>query len=61
MFPTFVLPLMVETVLLPFEGRIIYDSLIMPYSVNFGGGAKKGFQEEYRELKRQSGIITSLE
>ncbi|MFA6809233.1 MAG: hypothetical protein WCR27_09610 [Eubacteriales bacterium] len=61
MFPAFILPLMVEAVLLPFEGKIIYDSLLMPYQVNFGSGAKKGFQQEYRELKNKSGIITSLE
>ncbi|MDF2989071.1 MAG: hypothetical protein K0R50_4581, partial [Eubacterium sp.] len=61
MFPSYILPLMVEAVLLPFEGRIIYDSLLIPYRVNFGGGAKKRFQEEYRELKDRSGIITSLE
>lgn len=60
MFPAFILPLMVEAVLLPFEDRIIYDSLLMPYRVNFGGGAKKGFQKEYRELKNRSRIITSL-
>lgn len=61
MFPSYILPLMVDAVLLPFEGRIIYDSLLMPYRVSFGGGAKKGFQDEYRELKERSGIITSLE
>lgn len=61
MFPAFILPLMVEAVLLPFEGIIIYDSLLVPYQVNFGSGAKKGFQDEYRELKNRLGIITSLE
>jgi len=61
MFPPFVLPLIVKAVLLPFEGRIIYDSLFMPYNISFGGGSKKGFQQEYRELKSKSGIITSLE
>jgi len=61
MFPSFVLPLMVEAVLLPFEGRIIYDSLLIPYQISFGGGAKKGFIEEYRELKNKSGIVTTLE
>lgn len=60
MFPSFVLPLMVEAVLLPFEGKIIYDSLIRSYPVHFGGGAKKGFQQDYRNLKASSGIITSL-
>lgn len=61
MFPTFILPLMVEAVLLPFEGIIIYDSLLTPYPVKFGSGAKKGFQDEYREFKGKSGIVTSLE
>ena len=61
MFPSFVLPLMIDAVLLPFEGRIIYDSLLIPYRINFGGGAKKGFNEEYRELKNKSGIVISLE
>lgn len=61
MFPAFILPLMVEAVLLPFEGRIIYDSLLVPYSVKFGSGAKKGFQEQHLNLKVKSGIVTSLE
>lgn len=60
MFPAYVLPLMIDAVLIPFEGKIIYDSLLMPYQVQFGSGAKKGFQEEYRELKKTSGIITNL-
>jgi len=61
MFPSFALPLMVQTVLIPFEGRIIYDSLIAPFNIKFGGGAKKGFQDEYRELKSTKGIILTLE
>jgi len=61
MFPAFALPLMLDMVLLPFEGKIIYDSLVMSYPISFGSGAKKGFQEEYRELKSTSGIITCLE
>ena len=60
MFPANFLPLLVETVLLPFEGKIIYDSLLMPHKINFGPGARKGFLEEYRNLKRQYGIISSL-
>lgn len=61
MFPAYILPLMVETVLLPFEGKIIYDSLMCPYQVSFGSGAKNGFKENYREIKSRSGIITSLD
>lgn len=60
MFPSFVLPLFVDAVLIPFEGKIIYDSLLIPYNVRFGGGAKRGFNEEYRETKEKNGIITTL-
>lgn len=60
MFPSFALPVIVNAVLLPFEGKIIYDSLLRSYPMRFGGGAKKNFQEDYREIKANSGIITSL-
>lgn len=60
MYPPFVLPIFVEAVLIPFEGKIIYDSFMIPYSIRFGGGAKSGFNEEYREIKNKHGIITSI-
>jgi len=41
MFPTIVWLLMMGVVLFPFEKRIIYDSLLIPYQVSFRGGAKK--------------------
>ncbi len=60
LFPPFVLPLFSKAVLLPFEGKIIHDSLLIAYNVTYGPGIKKGFKEEYRELKSKTGIITSL-
>ena len=60
LLPSFALPLIVDAVLIPFEGRIIHDSILRTSSVHFGGGIKKQFQQDYRELKAQSGIITSL-
>ncbi len=54
------LPIMVEAVLLPFEDQIIYDSIFAPYSVFFGGGTKRRFNEAYRQAKARYGIITSL-
>ncbi|CAA7602309.1 Hypothetical protein DEACI_2983 [Acididesulfobacillus acetoxydans] len=59
-FPAFVLPKYSKTVLLPFEGKIIYDSLLFTYSITYGSGIRKRFNEEYRELKNTTGIITSL-
>jgi hypothetical protein len=60
LFPSFALPRYARAVLLPFEGKIIYDSLVNTYNINFGGGIRKGFNEEYRELKNKTGVITSL-
>ncbi len=58
--PSYVLPSYVEAVLLPFEGKIIYDSLLRPYDVQLGSGIQKNINEQYKELKKQKGIITSL-
>lgn len=60
MFPTSMLPLYVDVVLVPFEGKIIYDSLMLPYSISFGSGMKRSFNEDYRNLKKTFGIITVL-
>lgn len=58
MFPY--LPILAEAVLLPFEGKLIYDSFLAPYNISFGGGIKSGFNESYRQAKSCEGIITSL-
>jgi hypothetical protein len=60
MFPEYILPTFVETVLIPFEGKIIYDGLTNGYNIRFGSGSKRGFNEEYRNLKTKYGIITSM-
>jgi len=39
--PSYALPQMAETILLPFKGQIIYDGLLSGYSVHFGGGISK--------------------
>lgn len=54
------LPVMVEAVLLPFKGRIIYDGLMKRFSISFGGGIRRGLDETYREAKAEQGIITCL-
>lgn len=54
------LPRLVTTVLLPFEGRIIYDGLVSGYNITFGGGIKRTLNEEYKQAKEAFGIITSL-
>jgi hypothetical protein len=53
-------PCYAKAVLLPFEGQIIYDSLIVPYNVYLGPGIRRDLQETYRDAKERGAIITSL-
>ncbi len=54
------LPVYAQTVLLPFEHHIIYDSLLNSYNVVFGLGYRQSMQEQYRNIQEREGIITSL-
>jgi hypothetical protein len=54
------LPLMVEAVLLPFEGQIAYDGLLNVFPIHFGGGIRAGLNDDYRNAKERERIITSL-
>jgi hypothetical protein len=54
------LPIYVKAVLLPFEDRIIYDGLLLPYPVMFGSGIKRDLDETYRFIDESEGVITSL-
>lgn len=54
------LPRLVTTVLLPFQGKIVYDGLVSGYNITFGGGMKRMLNNEYKQAKAAFGIITSL-
>jgi len=54
-------PLIVDTVLLPFKGKIIYDSFIFTYNVYLGSGYRKSFKEKYNEIKAVRGIFDTLD
>lgn len=54
------LPVLTETVLLPFKGRIVYDGLMSGYNISFGGGIKRMLNEEFKGAKARHGIVTSL-
>lgn len=54
------LPVEIETVLLPFKGKIIYDSFMSSMSIGFAEGAKAAFLE-MRDKAIKYEIITSLE
>jgi hypothetical protein len=54
------LPIYVEAVLIPFEDQIIYDSLLAPYAIHFGGGYRRSLADTYRDIQERGGLITTL-
>lgn len=54
------LPIQIETILLPFKGKIIYDSFMSSMPLSYGEGAKALFREMFNKAIKL-GIITSLE
>lgn len=54
------LPVLTQTVLLPFKDKIVYDGLMSCYSISFGPGIRSGLNESYKEAKARHGIVTSL-
>ena len=55
------LPLLSETSLLPFKGKIVYDGLMSSYSIHFGGGTKSSLKDVYMRAKQNGNIISSFE
>ena len=54
-------PIMVQAVLLPFKGKIIYDGALKGYNIMFGGGIRSDLKEIYMAAKQNGRIITTLE
>src|SRR5437870_10794919 len=52
------LPVLAETVLLPFKDKVIYDGLLGRYNIFFGGGIRRGLQEMYSPATVRFGIVT---
>lgn len=53
-------PCYVKTVLLPFGGRIIYDSLMAPHNITFGRTIRAELERTYADAKERGVIVTSL-
>src|SRR4029453_15409597 len=53
-------PLLIDTVLLPFKNQITYDGQCRYYNIMFGGGITRRLNESYQLAKAHSGIITTL-
>ena len=54
------LPVLVQTVLLPFKNTIVYDGLMSSYNISFGPGIRRSLNQDFKEAKERHGIITSL-
>ena len=54
------MPVLIETVLLPYRDKIIYDGLLRVYNVWFGPGFRRHLNEDYQVAKKLFGIVTSL-
>jgi len=55
------LPTMIETVIIPFKGKIIYDSIFQRHDVILGKNMRQSFNEKYMEIKNSIGIKSMLE
>jgi hypothetical protein len=55
-------PILVDTVLLPFKGMIVYDGLLGAPGpeITFGPGIRRSLNEIYQQAKDRFGIVTSL-
>ncbi len=56
----FQLPVAVAAVLLPFEGKIVYDGLMKRYSVTFGPGMRRNIAAAYRRVREAGAVVTQL-
>lgn len=53
-------PILLETCLLPFKGKIITDGLFFTFNVRVGPNARGDFKDIYMNAKRSGQIIDSL-
>ena len=53
-------PFMLEAVLIPFCGKIIYDGFVYLNNISFGRNMRDSFSEEYMRAKTTVGIIENM-
>ena len=54
------LPVLTQTVLLPYRDKIVYDGLMSTFNISFGPGIRRGLNEGFKQAKARHGIVTSL-
>ncbi len=55
------MPQYVDTILLPFRGKIVYSGYIYSYNVQIDENLRRDIQEEYQKARKKFGVITSLD
>lgn len=55
------LPCMINTTLVPFEGKITFDSLFTMYPVQFGRNIAGTLNRDYQNAKKNGAVIESLD
>jgi hypothetical protein len=57
----FGVPCMLKTVLIPFEGKITYDSLLISYPISLGRNISESLNRDYQDARKRGAIIEVLE
>jgi hypothetical protein len=60
MIPNDVLPVYVETVLLPYQGVIVYDGIVLGGNILIGPNMTREMKEDYSAIKKAKQVITTL-
>jgi hypothetical protein len=58
--PPFI-PQYVDTILLPFRGKIVYCGYIYSYNIRIDENLRRDIQEEYQKARKKFDVITSLD
>jgi hypothetical protein len=58
LIPTYQLPMFVNTALIPFSGRIVYDGILQASNIVIGNSYIDSFMADYNRIKKKNGIIT---
>ncbi len=53
-------PVLVQTTLLPFKDKIVYDGFIKTKGIHFGSGITKTIEEDYKQAKINNQILTTI-
>ena len=55
------LPVLVEAVLIPYDGRITYDGLLSGLPILFGSGMRRSLAGEFKRIQERGEVLHSLE